>query len=322
MLDLDLTTLRLFVAVCEHASMSRAAEEAHLVASAVSKRLAALQAQLGTALLQRRPHGVVPTPAGELLLQHARSMLLSARRIERDLAGLAAGIDQRVNVLGTASALAESLSEDIAHFLQARRHQHIRIDIEERVSDRVVQGVRDGEAELGVLWDRTDTGALRTHPYGGDRLCVVVPPGHALARLAQVRFAQTLAHEHVTLPPTAAVTVLLQQQAQALGLPLRQRVIVTHIEAKLRVVRAGLGIAILPDEVVAAEARAGHLVTVPLAEPWAERRFVICHRDDDSLSAAAQELLQALCQAAAQRERAAHTQHHQQVAAHLHDPTP
>jgi DNA-binding transcriptional LysR family regulator len=86
MRDLDLTSLRLFVTVCDTGNMSRAAEKANMVASAVSKRLAQLEATVGASLLTRRKHGVVPTPPGETLLEHARSMLLSASRIERDMA--------------------------------------------------------------------------------------------------------------------------------------------------------------------------------------------------------------------------------------------
>ena len=61
MRDLDLTSLRLFVTVCDTGNMSRAAEKANMVASAVSKRLAQLEATVGASLLTRRKHGVVPT---------------------------------------------------------------------------------------------------------------------------------------------------------------------------------------------------------------------------------------------------------------------
>ena len=64
MRDLDLTSLRLFVTVCDTGNMSRAAEKANMVASAVSKRLAQLETTVGASLLTRRKHGVVPTPAG------------------------------------------------------------------------------------------------------------------------------------------------------------------------------------------------------------------------------------------------------------------
>ena len=74
-LQLDLTTLRLFVAVCETRNFVHAAQRQHLVGSAVSKRIAALEAQVHTPLFVRQRHGVALTPAGETFLEYARTML-------------------------------------------------------------------------------------------------------------------------------------------------------------------------------------------------------------------------------------------------------
>lgn len=116
MRPLDLQTLKLFVAVCEHRNIARAAEQESIVGSAVSKRLAQLEDTVGTALLVRKRHGMVPTLAGETLLEHARAMLVSVGQIERDMAAFATGIRGHVRVLATASVLAESLAEDVAAF--------------------------------------------------------------------------------------------------------------------------------------------------------------------------------------------------------------
>jgi DNA-binding transcriptional LysR family regulator len=200
MRDLDLTSLRLFVTVCDTGNMSRAAEKANMVASAVSKRLAQLEATVGASLLIRRKHGVVPTPAGETLLEHARNMLLSASRIERDMASHAAGIQGRVNVLATASVMAESLADEIAGFLKMPEHQNIQIDLEERISPEVVRGIREGVASIGICWDAAETGLLHTRTYRHDHLSVAVPKGHPLCALPAVRYADTLDFEHVIMP--------------------------------------------------------------------------------------------------------------------------
>ncbi len=291
MRDLDLTSLRLFVIVCETGNMSRAAEKANMVASAVSKRLAQLEATVGTNLLTRRKHGVVPTPAGETLLEHARSMLLSASRIERDMASHAAGIQGRVNVLATASVMAESLADEIAEFLKKPEHQNIQIDLEERISPDVVRGIREGVASIGICWDAAETGLLHTRTYRHDHLSVAVPRGHPLCALKAVRYADTLQFEHVIMPVNSAVEVMLQREASLLGQRLQHRVIVTNFEAALRVVRAGLAIALVPREVTTLYAEAYGLAILPLQENWSRRRFILCHRGEDQLSPAAQLLL-------------------------------
>jgi DNA-binding transcriptional LysR family regulator len=294
MRDLDLTTLRLFVTVCDTGNMSRAAEQANMVSSAVSKRLAQLEDTVGATLLMRKRHGVTPTPAGETLLEHARSMLLSVARIERDMAHHAVGMQGRVNVLATASVMAESLVDDISHFLHQPHHRDIQIDLEERISPDVIRGIREGVASIGICWDAADTGNLRTRTYCHDHLCVVVPKGHALSQRKSVRFADTLDFEHVVMPINSAVEVMLQREAGLLGKRLMHRIIVTNFEAALRVVRAGLAIALVPVEVTALYAQAYDLKIIRLNERWAKRRFIVCHRGEDTLTSAALQLLNAL----------------------------
>lgn len=297
MRDLDLTTLRLFVAVCEAGNIARAAERCNLVGSAISKRLAQLQDSLGTPLLLRRRHGVSPTPAGETLLEHARAMLASAARIERDMDAYAAGVRGQVRLLASASALAESLADDVAHFLRQPGHRNIQVDLEERISPDIVTGVREGYASVGICWDAAPLGKLQSRPYRHDHLAVVVPQDHPLASRPSVRLADTLAYDHVSLPVQSAVQVMLARAAAELGGQLVHRVVVSNFEAALRVVRAGLALSVVPREVAHIYADAYRLRVLPLDEPWAQRRFIVCFRDETSLSAAARLLVQHLAQA-------------------------
>ena len=89
---IDLTSLQLFVAVCELGSIGKAAEREFIAPSAVSKRLSDLEATLGTALLYRHTRGVGLTPAGESLLHHARSVLFSLEKMQGELSEYADGV--------------------------------------------------------------------------------------------------------------------------------------------------------------------------------------------------------------------------------------
>ncbi|WP_333705623.1 LysR family transcriptional regulator [Ottowia beijingensis] len=298
MRDLDLTSLRLFVAVCETRNIARAAEQQAIVGSAISKRLAALEDTVGTPLLVRRRHGVAPTPAGETLLEHARALLARAAQIERHMAGYAAGVRGHVRVLATQSAIAESLADDVAAFLKAPGHQHIRIDMEEAVSTQVLRAVREGSASLGICWDAADLRGLHHWPWRGDRLAVVMPPGHALARRKRLALADTLPYEQVSLPPESAVQVMLQRAAALAGQPIRYRVVAATFDAALRVVRSRLAIAILPAELSAPYAEAFELRVTPLTDAWAQRRFAIACRDPEALTPAARLLVEHLVAAA------------------------
>ena len=294
MRDFDLTTLRLFVSVCEAGNIARAGEKANIVGSAISKRLAQLEDQVGTPLLLRKRHGVVPTPAGQTLLEHARGMLDGAARIERDMQSYVAGGRGQVRIFASVSAMSESLADDVAAFLRQPAHGSIRVDLEERVSPEIVRGVREGLASLGVCWDATDHSGLQARPYRRDTLCVVVPAGHPLAARRKLRFADTLDYEHVSLPVNSAVQLMLQRQAAQAGRTVNHRIVVTNFEAALRVVHAGLAISLVPREVAEPVAAAMGLQLIPLAESWAQRRFILCYRDAQVLTPAAKLLVEHL----------------------------
>jgi DNA-binding transcriptional LysR family regulator len=294
MRDLDLTTLRLFAAVCDARSIARAAEQANIVGSAISKRLAQLEDTVGTPLLQRRRHGVEPTPAGESLLEHARAMLASADQIERDMGAYALGIRGQVRILATASVMAESLADDVAAFLQIEAHHDIRVTMEERVSPDVIRGIKEGVASVGICWDAADLTGLQSCSYRNDHLAIVLHPSHPLAGQETLTFEQTLAHEHVSLPAHSAVQVLLQRAAALKGKAVVHRVIVSNFEAALRVVRANLAISVVPREVAEPYARTYGLRVLPLTDEWAKRRFAICFRGEAGLSAAAKLLVRHL----------------------------
>jgi len=291
MRDLDLTTLRLFVAVCETQNMARAGEQEHIVASAISKRLAQLEETVGATLLERQRRGVTPTPAGEIVLTHARAMLAAADRVTRDMADYGSGIRGQVRLLATVSSMAESLPDDIAAFLQMPGHQDVGITIEESLSIDVVRSLREGSAPLAICWDAADLEGFQTRPYRSDRLAAIVANAHPLAQATSCDFAQTLDYNHIGMPAQTAVQTMLNRHAAILGRRINYRAVVSTFDAALRCVRADLGLAIIPSEIAAPVAQALGIRAVPLRNDWAQRRFAICSRDFDALSPAAKLLV-------------------------------
>ena len=293
MRDIDLKTLRLFVAVSDCRSMARAAEQEHIEPSAISKRIAQLEDDLGVELLMRGRRGVQATPAGLALLEHARNVLFTMDRIVADAASFseAGGIQGHVRLIATASAIAEALLDDIASFMREPDNQNIKIDIEERFSRDLVRELRDGNASLGVCWDQVDFQGLAHLPYRRDRLALAVYAGHALAGRASVRFEDPLDVEHVGLPPSTAVHTMLQRAAARAGRTVSYRVIVSNFDAALRVVAANLGVSVVPLEVGRRSAVGADIELIAISDAWAERSFALCFRDLDALPAPSRRLV-------------------------------
>jgi len=293
---IDPVSLQHFVAVCEEGSIARAAEREALVASALSKRIAALETEVGVPLLLRRRRGVELTPAGQALLSRAREVLGALDSLRAELGAFGEGVQGSARVLASPSVLAEQLPLDIAAFLG--QHPSIRIGLDERMSPDIVRGVREGSADLGVLWDLIDLSGLQVLPYRSDRLCVALSPDHPLARRPSLGYADILDQSSINVSPGGQLDQLLRRHAALLGRLPSYRMQVSSIDAAARLVVAGLGLAILPFEVATPHAGAGRLALVPLAEPWAVRRFVVVTRPTPLLSAAARLLAEGLHQMA------------------------
>jgi DNA-binding transcriptional LysR family regulator len=292
----DPVSLRLFVAVCEERNIARAAEREALVASAVSKRIAAIEAGIGAPLLVRGRRGIEPTAAGEALLRQAREVLSTMARMRAELSDFATGAQGSVRVVAAPSVLAEDLADDIGAFLAL--HPKVRVSLDERLSSEIVKAVREGSADLGVLWDASDLSGLTLLPYRRDHLCLVTPLGHALAARRRIAFAEALPHVTVAAAHGGKMDQMLQREAARLGQTLVYRTLVSGMDAAARIVAAGLGPAILPREAVRLHAVSRRLALVPLTDAWAERRFVICLRADGTVSASARLLAEALQRAA------------------------
>lgn len=289
-MDLDIKTLRLLVAVCDLQNMKQAAEQEHIEPSAISKRIAQLEGRLGVQLLVRGRRGVHPTPAGEAVLEHARSVLFTLERLHSDAAAFAGGIKGQVKVAASVSAIAESLLDDLAAFMDEPSNRHISVSVEERLSRELVQLVRDGAASLGVCWDAGDFRRLQTRLYRRDELVLAVHVSHPLATLTHVRFEDSLGYEHVGLPPATAVHTMLNRAAAQVGRSVTYRAVVSNFDAALRVVVAYRCVSILPRQVALRAERDG-VFAVALSDAWAQRRFAICFRNYDELTPAAARLV-------------------------------
>ncbi len=276
----------------EAGSITRGAARAHLALAAASARMQNLEAALGTALLERGRRGVRPTPAGHALVHHARVVLLQVERLRGELGGYARGLTGEVRLLSNTAALAEFLPEALSTFLAA--HPAIDIDVEERLSSEIVQAVAEGQAEIGIVADTVDLGALETFPFRTDRLVLVTARRHPLAARRRIRFAEVLDEPFIGLGAGSALQDHLAVHAARLGRRPKYRVRLRSFDAVCRLVERGVGIAIVPDTAARRCARAMAIRRIPLADPWALRHLTICVRRFDELTVQARLLVEAL----------------------------
>lgn len=291
----DWRDLELFVAVAETGSIARAAERSHTVASAVSKRLADLERELATPLLERHSKGVGLTAAGEALLGRARSLIEQARQVEQEVRGYGAGLSGLVRLHANISAIVEFLPAALASF--GREHPGIRVHLEEHVSDAIARAVVEQVADLGIVSDQPQRDGLELVPFRTDRLQLLVTPDHPLAGRGKVRFAESLDYPLVGLPATSALHARLQREAAEAGRELHLPIRVSSFDAVCAMVAAGLGVGVVPQAATTPYIASLGLMALTLDEDWALRQLFVCRRAGEALSPAAQRLFTHLCRA-------------------------
>ncbi len=289
----DFITLRIFLSVYNLGNISKAAERENIASSAISKRIQALEIELGAPLFYRHSRGVEATPAGEMLAKHAVALFGQINRMTSEMSVFASGVAGQVRIHAHTSAIVQYLPTQIGSFVKA--YPSVKIILVENSSAEVLQATVEGLTDIGVLAGNMEIpDTLEVYEYRRDKLVAVVPANHPLAGREAVHFVELLEYDHVGLAPGSSLSLLLSHAARDLGTTLPLRIEVKTFESALRMVDAGLGITIMPDGVLLNAALHDTVRPIALLDEWSTRPHVICVRNDRQLTTSALLMLQHL----------------------------
>jgi DNA-binding transcriptional LysR family regulator len=284
----DFSSLALFIRIAENRSITKAAKACHIALAAASRRVTQLEDQFGVQLLYRTAKGVELTPAGSAVLFHARALLEQVDRMRAEISDYSKGAKGMVRIQANASALAQYLPDDLAAF--AASHPGIKVSLTEERSGAIVEAVRAGSTDIGIVMEGAEAAGLELYAYRTDTLVAVVPRKHPL-RTRRIAFAKLLDHDFVALESNTVISRILLEEASRAGKPLRLRVEVKSFDVVARMIQAGLGIGVLPEAAAKAFAGSMGLRFISLTDPWATRRMSVCVRQYATLPAPARLLV-------------------------------
>ena len=239
--------MRYVVAVAETGSFTRAAARCHVVQSALSHQIARLEKELGTRLFDRTSRRVRLTPAGAAFLPAARQCLDAAERAVAEVAAATGEIRGRlaVGVIPTVAAV------DIPAVLDdfRRRHPQVRVGLRVGGSEELIDQVGLGELDVAFLGlpPTAVPRGVAARELASDRLVAVVAPGHPLAGEEDVDLRGLSREAFVDFPAGTAGRAQSDQAFAAAGLGRDVAFEVTAPDLMARLVRRGLGVALLPS---------------------------------------------------------------------------
>ena len=283
-MNVTLRQLRVFRAAALERNFSRAGDAVGLTQPAVSRSILELESQLGLKLLDRTTREVVLTEAGASLAARLDRVLDELDQTLQDVSGMASGRRGKVRVASSPTLSAHLMPACIAAC--ARREPDIELVLLDRVQQDVLDSVRGGEVDFGVVIEPSSADDLQAEAILVDPFVLVVPPGHALARRRAVRWTELAERPLVLLDHSSGSRRLIDDALRAHGVAPRVAQQLGHPTTVFRMIEAGIGIGVMPALAAAPQALAP-LRVLPLA-PRVQRRVMLVHRRNRAPSPLAQ----------------------------------
>jgi len=277
---MDNQNLKAFITVAEVGSFSDAADRLYLTQSAISKRIALLEQQIGKRLFDRIARQVSLTEAGNELLPRARRILQeyeNALQAINDLSGEASGTLRLAisHHLGL-----HRLPPILKQF--AQQYPNVTLDIEFMDSEKAYEQVLHGESEVAVITLALDSHHnINSKKIWNDPLRFICAQDHPLAKLKKPAL-KDLAEYPIILPGLNTYTGrIIQNLFQKEGIPLKAPMSTNYLETISTMVEIGLGWSVLPETLVR------DLHVMPFEQISIERELGYIHHTKRSLSNAA-----------------------------------
>ncbi|MBB3188823.1 LysR family transcriptional regulator [Halomonas cerina] len=263
---MDTQSLQAFLAVADHGSFSRAAEQLHLTQPAVSKRIAVLEDQIAARLFDRIGRRVTLTEAGRVLLPRARQILVMVDDSRRALGNLSHDVAGSLTLATSHHIGLHRLPPLLKAYTRA--HPEVRLDLHFLDSEQAYQGVLDGALEIAVvtLAPHPDE-QLEVVPVWVDRLCFVCAHDHSLARRGRLVLPELCDFDAVLPGPMTFTRGLIEGRFATAGLDLPVAVSTNYLETLKMMTAIGLGWSLLPERLVAGDLHVLEVDHPPIHRP-------------------------------------------------------
>ncbi len=270
---LDLRRLLVLRAVAHHGSLSAAARQLGYTQPAITHHIRRLEREAGTPLVAKAGRGIRLTEAGQALAAHADALSARLDAAEEEMAAIAGLRAGRARLASFPSSSATLVPDALARLRAS--HPLITVSLVEAEPPTSLALLRRGDCDLALSFEypgvAADEGSdFAKAPLLADQLLTVLPAGHHLAQAGVLRLEQ-LAGETWIAGCERCRDHLLRAAAAA-GFTPQIAFATDDYIAVQRLVATGLGVALLPELVLATVLLPG-LVAMPLVSA-PERRIV------------------------------------------------
>jgi LysR family carnitine catabolism transcriptional activator len=290
-MDVEFRHLAAFVAAARHGSFTRAAKALHVSQPAFTVQIRQLETALGVRLLDRNTRSVQLTQIGhdlapplERLLREFDALLLNTKSLSTKASGYVA-------VAALPSLSATLLPRIISSFRAA--NPGIAVHLRDAVGARVVSMVKAGEVDFGFGSLRTGEPDIEFTQLFKDRMSAIFRAGSPLGRKRSVALRDLISYPLILMERDSTVRTVVDRGLAAIGHYAPPAYEAEYISTALGMVKAGLGITILPASVLEME-NPENLALLPIHQPDLDRDVGFIVKRGRSLSRAAESLMSSI----------------------------
>ena len=295
----DLRYVKAFLTAARIGNFTRAAAELHVSQSAFTVQIRQLEDALGVMLFDRSKRRIALTTAGKEIVVPLERILIEMESIvaqTRQLSGLRRGI---VTVAALPSIASQMLPQVIREFTE--RYPEIVVQAKDVVAEKLIEAVKKEEVDFGIGTKFRADRDLKTLPLLVDRLCAFVPKNHLIGRNSSVTLRDLIALPLILTGKDSSVREILERALKRERIQPKVAYETNYMSTAISMVRAGLGIAVLPESASNVEGSGG-IQTVAISKPLLSRKIEIIQRKDRSLSPAASKMADLLKEFADRRK--------------------
>jgi LysR family transcriptional regulator, transcriptional activator of the cysJI operon len=259
---MQIETLKVFCDLIESRSFSHAAVRNFITQSAVSQQVKALETRFGTPLLLREGRSVSATEAGGILYDAACEILSRFNHMQSELKSAGQEMIGSLRVATVYSVGLYEMTRPIRTFLKT--HPRVNLQIEYSPANRVYENILTGAADLGIVTYPKPRKGIQVIPLPADRLVLICPPEHPLARRRRIEVKALAGQNFVAFMKDVASREAVEQILDGHGVEVRVVMEFDNIETIKRAVEIGAGVAIVPLLSVQREVESGAIVQLHL----------------------------------------------------------
>ena len=287
----DTRKLAYFVAIVDAGSITKAAAALHVAQPALSQQLSGLESDLKQRLLIRSKQGVTPTAAGNTLYRHARAILRQVEQAQNDVASSGAAPSGRVSIAIAPYSMASSLAPQIVAAVN-ERYPDITLHLTEIYGGVLSEAIKNGRLDMALIYEPGTIRGVQFTTMIVEDLHLVVGPGAELdPEATEISLAEAARHRLFLPEKIHTLRQIIERSMAGANLDFTVAAEVESVPALTRLLRAGMGAAILPRSAADALFHEEDFRILRIVDPVMQCRTALCTADHEPLSEAAAAVL-------------------------------